>query len=61
MDTTLPCNSSKAEEYDKSSNGAADFEVGIVCCIKAANQLIPKDEGEWRKVRIFFLRKIIER
>ena len=66
-DATLPCNGGKAEEHNKSSYGAAGLEVIGMSCIKAANQLIPKDEGEWRKVRIFFqerkrdVRKIIER
>ena len=54
LDATLPCNCSKAEEHNKSSCGAAGLEVGGVGCIEAVNQLILEDEGERRKIGIFF-------
>ena len=38
---------------DKSSYGAVGLEVGGMGCIKAANQLILEDEGEWREIGIF--------
>ena len=44
----------KAEEHNKSSYGAVGLEVGDVGCIEAADQFILADEGEWRKIGIFF-------
>ena len=68
MDVTLPHNGSKAEESNESSCGVAGLEVGGMGCIKAADQFISEDEGEWRKIGIFFqkrkgggVRKSIER
>ena len=31
----------------------AGLEVGGMCRVKAANQLISEDEGEWREIGIF--------
>ena len=32
----------------------AGLEVSGVSCVEAANQHVPEDEGEWRKIGIFF-------
>ena len=44
----------KAEEHDESSYGAVGLEVSGMGCVKAADQFIPMDEGERRKIRVFF-------
>ena len=52
---------------DESSYGTTGLEVSGMGCVKAADQFIPMDEGEWRKIGVFFqerkgdVGKIIER
>ena len=54
LDATLSYNGSKAEEHNESSYEAVGLEVVGMGCIKAANQLISEDEGEQRKIEIYF-------